>query len=310
MDKYADIIFPHLGITIDNLGKGINVFGYTIAFYGMIIALGMILGYLIVVWQAKRTGQDDKNYLDLALWCIIFAIIGARLYYVVFSWDYYSKNPSEIMNIRGGGLAIYGGIIAGVITVLIFSKIKKLSFMEVLDTACAGLLVGQILGRWGNFFNREAFGGYTDNVFAMMIKKSDVSTAYLSENILNHIVEKDSVAYIQVHPTFLYESCINIIILIIILLLTKKKKFDGMLLDIYLFGYGLSRFFIEGLRTDQLKLFGTKIAVSQVVSLIIVAIGLVHFIYNMANLKKSGVKDKAKSDKEAKALEKDSEDED
>lgn len=137
MEKIMDIRFPHLGIEIAHLGRSITIGGFSIAYYGMIIALGMILGFLMASWQAKRTGQNQELYLDLAVWDIIFAIIGARIYYVVFSWDYYAKHPGEILNTRGGGLAIYGGVIAGVITTLIFAKIRKQSFLCLVDTACA-----------------------------------------------------------------------------------------------------------------------------------------------------------------------------
>lgn len=262
----ADIRFPHLGIEIEKLGKNISIGGFSIAYYGIIIAFGMVCGYLIAAWQAKRTGQDKEMYLDLALWDIIFAVIGARVYYVIFSWDYYSKNLKEIINTRGGGLAIYGGVIAGVITTFVFSKVRKVSFMKLLDTACGGLLIGQIIGRWGNFFNREAFGGYTDGLFAMQIKRTQVNQSNITHDIIKHLVDIDGVSYIQVHPTFLYESLWNIVVLLIILFYTKKKKYDGQLFLIYLLGYGAGRFWIEGLRTDQLLIPGTTVAVSQVLS--------------------------------------------
>lgn len=153
-----DIRFPHLGIEIASLGKGITIGGFTIAFYGMIIAFGMVMGYLMTAFQAKRTGQEPDLYLDLALWDIVFAVIGARIYYVIFTWDYYKDNLLQIFNTRGGGLAIYGGVIAGVITTIIFGKVRKQNFFQLLDTACIGLITGQIIGRWGNFCNREAFG--------------------------------------------------------------------------------------------------------------------------------------------------------
>lgn len=271
----ADIRFPHLGIEIESLGKGITIGGFTIAFYGMIMAFGMIMGYLMAVFQAKRTGQEPDIYLDLALWDIVFAVIGARLYYVVFSWDYYKDNPMEILNIRGGGLAIYGGVIAGVITTFVFAKIKKLSFWQLVDTACAGLLVGQIIGRWGNFCNREAFGSYTDSLLAMQIKESDVSAANLTQSVVKHLVDVDGVPYIQVHPTFLYESLWNLLVLVLIFCYTKHRKYDGQLFLLYLLGYGLGRVWIEGLRTDQLLLFGTGIAVSQLLSGILVAVSAI-----------------------------------
>ena len=261
-----DIRFPHLGIEIASLGKGITIGEFTIAFYGMIIAFGMVMGYLMTAFQAKRTGQEPDLYLDLALWDIVFAVIGARIYYVIFTWDYYKDNLLQIFNTRGGGLAIYGGVIAGVITTIIFGKVRKQNFFQLLDTACIGLITGQIIGRWGNFCNREAFGGYTNGLFAMQLKQSDVAASNLTHSVLKHAVEIDGTRYIQVHPTFLYESLWNIGVLIILLLFTKHRKYNGQIFLIYLLGYGLGRAWIEGLRTDQLIFFGTGVAVSQVLS--------------------------------------------
>ena len=276
-----DIRFPHLGIEIASLGKGITIGGFTIAFYGMIIAFGMVMGYLMTAFQAKRTGQEPDLYLDLALWDIVFAVIGARIYYVVFSWDYYKDNLPQIFNTLGGGLAIYGGVIAGVITTIIFGKVRKQNFFQLLDTACVGLITGQIIGRWGNFCNREAFGGYTNGLFAMQLKESDVASSNLTHAVLKHIVEIDGTRYIQVHPTFLYESLWNVGVLVVLLLFTKHRKYNGQIFLIYLLGYGLGRVWIEGLRTDQLIFFGTGVAVSQVLSgvLVVASAGILIYQY-------------------------------
>lgn len=282
----ADIRFPHLGIEIENLGKSISIGDFSIAYYGIIISLGMLCGYLMAVFQAKRTGQDKEMYLDLALWDIVFAVIGARIYYVIFSWDYYSQNPGEILNIRGGGLAIYGGVIAGVITTLIFSKIRRVPFLRLADTACTGLLVGQIIGRWGNFFNREAFGGYTDSLFAMQIRMSDVNTSYITDELYNNVVSYNDTSYIQVHPTFLYESVWNICVLLVILVFTNHRKYDGQLFLLYLLGYSAGRVWIEGLRTDQLVFFNTGIAVSQLLSGILIVIALFVLVYKFIKARK------------------------
>ncbi len=282
----ADIRFPHMGIEIENLGKSISIGDFSIAYYGIIISLGMLCGYLMAVFQAKRTGQDKEMYLDLALWDIVFAVIGARLYYVIFSWDYYSQNPGEILNIRGGGLAIYGGVIAGVITTFVFSKIRQVPFLRLADTACTGLLVGQIMGRWGNFFNREAFGGYTDSLFAMQIRMSDVNTSYITDELYNNVISYNGIDYIQVHPAFLYESVWNICVLAVILVFTKHRKYDGQLFLIYLLGYSAGRVWIEGLRTDQLVLFGTGIAVSQLLSGILAVIAATVLIYKFIKSRK------------------------
>ena len=266
MSQGADIAFPHLGITIGHLPKGITIGGFTIAFYGIIIACGMLAGLMLARWQAKRTGQEPDVYSDYAIWGIIFAIIGARLYYVAFSWDAYKNNLLQIFNTRGGGLAIYGGVIAAVVTAIIYCKKKKYSFFLFADTAVPGLVLGQIIGRFGNFMNREAFGEYTDSLFAMRLKVSDVTSANITSTMREHISIQDGIRYIQVHPTFLYESLWCMVLLIILFAYRKHKKYEGELFLMYLFGYGLGRFWIEGLRTDQLLLPGVGIAVSQLLA--------------------------------------------
>lgn len=274
-----DIRFPHLGIEIEHVGKSITIGGFSIAYYGIIIAFGMLCGFLLANWQAKRTNQNTELYLDLAVWDIIFAVIGARIYYVLFSWDYYSEHPAEILNIRGGGMAIYGGVIAGVLTTLVFAKIRKQSFCLLADTACVGLLIGQIIGRWGNFFNREAFGSYTNSLFAMQIPKSDVAASDINDALSSHPVFVNGIEYIQVHPTFFYESVWNIFVLALILWYTPKKKYNGQLSLLYLAGYGLGRLWIEGLRTDQLILFQTGIPVSQLLSALLVVFAVGMLVY-------------------------------
>lgn len=276
----ADISFVHLGITIENLKNQISVFGFSIAYYGIIIGIGMLTGIWVAQNDAKRRGQDPDIYLDFALYGIIFAIIGARLYYVIFEWDMYKDNLLQIFNLRAGGLAIYGGVIGAVLTLIVFTRKRKVSFFSMADSGVLGLITGQIIGRWGNFFNCEAFGGYTDSLLAMRIKRSLVNENMLNGDVLNHLIVENGVEYIQVHPTFLYESLWNLGLLMFMLWYRKRKKFDGEMLWIYLVGYGLGRFWIEGLRTDQLILFGTGIAVSQGLSLILVLASVGVLIYH------------------------------
>jgi prolipoprotein diacylglyceryl transferase len=261
-----DLKFVNLGIVIEKLSNHIRVFGFDIAYYGIIIGVGMLAGFYIATSDAKRRGENVENYSDMALYGIVFAILGARLYYVIFRWDYYGKYPLEILNIRGGGLAIYGGVIAAVLTLIIFTKKRNLSFFKMADSLVLGLITGQIIGRWGNFFNAEAFGGYTNNLFAMQIKKSIVNDSMISADLMKHLVNVGGVEYIQVHPTFLYESFWNLCVLIFMLWYRKKKKFEGEIFYIYLGGYGLGRMFIEGLRTDSLFIPMTQIPVSQVLA--------------------------------------------
>ena len=266
----ADIGFVHLGIEIHNLQNDLYIFGFRIAYYGIIIGLGMLAGIWMAQSDAKRRGQDPEIYLDFALYGIIFSIIGARLYYVVFQWDSYKDNLLQVFNLRAGGLAIYGGVIAAIITLAAFTRIRKLSFFSMADSGVLGLITGQIIGRWGNFFNCEAFGGYTDSLFAMRIRLSLVNENMLTTDVLNHKIVENGVEYIQVHPTFLYESVWNLGLLLFMLWFRHHKKFDGEMLWIYLLGYGVGRFWIEGLRTDQLIFFHTGIPVSQALSMILI----------------------------------------
>lgn len=268
----TNISFPNLGITLENVRSGFDIFGFHIAFYGVIIAIGMMTGFMVATYQAKKTGQNTEMYLDFALYAIVSSVIGARIYYVVFSWNEYKDNLIQIFNTRGGGLAIYGGVIAGIITAIVFAKVRKIKFSLLADTACLGLITGQIIGRWGNFFNCEAFGGYAGNTpFAMELpwEKAVLHMSTKSAEILSsHIVDGN----ILVHPTFLYESTWNLCVLIFLLWYSNRKKFDGEVILLYLFFYGLGRSWIEGLRTDQLLLWGTQIPVSQALA-VIMAVG-------------------------------------
>ncbi len=269
----ADIGFVHLGFYIQNLRNHISVFGFKIAYYGIIIGCGMLAGICVARMDARSRGQDPELYLDLALYAIIFSIIGARIYYVVFAWDYYKDNLLQVFNLRGGGLAIYGGVLAGTLTCYVFSRIRKVSFLSLADTGVLGLTTGQIIGRWGNFFNCEAFGGYTDGLFAMRIRKALVNPSMLNADVVGNQIVENGIEYIQVHPTFLYESMWNLCLLMFMLWYRKHKTFDGEVLCLYMFGYGLGRFWIEGLRTDQLVFFGTGIPVSQALSLLLMVAG-------------------------------------
>jgi phosphatidylglycerol:prolipoprotein diacylglycerol transferase len=302
----SNINFPNLGIELKNVGIGFDIFGYQITYYGMVIGFGMLLGWFIVEWMAKRTGQKTEFYLDFALVAIVASVIGARLYYVIFALEDFVDNPLSVFNLRTGGLAIYGGIITAVLTAVIYAKVKKYPFWLLVDTGCIGLVTGQIIGRWGNFFNREAFGKYYDGLFAMQLNINDVSGEYRNttslsrleqiyqgkEAALERILEiRDKAViigdatYIQVHPTFLYESLWNLCLLIILIIYTKHKKFDGEIMLLYLIGYGIGRTWMEGLRTDQLFLWGTPFAVSQILSAFIVVASTAMIIYKRRKTK-------------------------
>ncbi len=281
----TDIRFPNIGISFRNVGSGIHLFGIDIMYYGMIIVFGMLLGVLLACYRAKRAGQSADMVIDFALYAILFSVIGARLYYVVFAWDSFRDNPLSVFNLRTGGMAIYGGIIGGVLTAVVYARVKKVNFGILADICVPSLLLGQAVGRWGNFFNREAFGTYTDGFFAMQLDRRAVSSDYNCSmavlekryagrgealeqiiKIRNNTVWEDGIQYIQVHPTFLYESLWNAALLVLILLCAKYKKYDGELLLWYLAGYGAGRFWMEGLRTDQLFLWKSPLPVSQLLS--------------------------------------------
>lgn len=276
---HTSIEFPNIGIHLESVGNHITIFGFDIAYYGMIIGAGILAGIFIAAWEAKRTGQKPDDYYDLAIYAVIFSIIGARIYYVVFSWDMYKDNLLSIFNIRQGGLAIYGGVIAAVITVTVFAKIKYLSAPLLMDTAGLGLVAGQMIGRWGNFFNREAFGEYTDWLLAMRLPVDAVRGSDITGLMREHMETVEGVSYIQVHPTFLYESLWCLLIFILMLLYRRHKKFDGEVFLLYLAGYGFGRFWIERLRTDQLLLPGIGFPVSQLLAgvLVLLSVALIFF---------------------------------
>lgn len=244
-----EINFPNLGIYLDHVGKNISIFGFSIAYYGIVIVTGMMIAIWIAQREAKRTGQNPEQYLDLAMIGIAAGILGARIYYVIFAWDYYKDDLLSIFNIRQGGLAIYGGIIGGVITLLVVAKVKKIPAPVLLDLAGMGVIIGQCIGRWGNFMNREAHGAVTEAFLKMGLQDAAGVVTYY-------------------HPTFLYESVWNLIGFIGLHLFSKKRKFDGEVFLLYVAWYGLGRAWIEGLRTDSLYLFSTGIRVSQLVAIV------------------------------------------
>ena len=226
---HYNISFPNLGIYLDHVGKSISIFGFSIAYYGMIIGAAILIGFLIATAEAKRTGQNPEDYLDMGIVGVIAGIAGARIYYVIFSWDLYKDNLLSIFNLREGGLAIYGGVIGAVSAVFVMAAVKKKSPFQILDTIALALLNGQMLGRWGNFFNREAFGEYTDCLFAMRLPVDAVRPGDITELMRENMQRIDGVSYIQVHPTFLYESLWCAGLLIILFLYRKHKKYEGEL---------------------------------------------------------------------------------
>ena len=246
----SPITFPNLGISVDPSPVAFSVFGKDIYWYGIIIAVGFLLAVLYMMYRAKDFGVTSDDTLDLILWTVPIGVICARLYYCIFYWELYADNPISVLYIWEGGLAIYGAVIGGAITVLIVSRVKKIKPGVFLDLASMGVLIGQIFGRWGNFMNREAHGCVTDSFFKMGLVDAAGHVTYY-------------------HPTFLYESVWNLVGFIGIHFLSRKKrKFDGEVFLLYIGWYGLGRAWIEGLRTDSLMLFSTGVRVSQLVAIV------------------------------------------
>lgn len=269
----TEVSFPGLGIGPFQFdGVAFSVFGLDVAWYGVLITLGMVLAFVYCMYRAKYEGIKSDDMIDLAILIVVLCIIGARSYYVIFEfenfiatggslWQNIWQTVLNIVNLRDGGLAIYGGIIGGFVAALIISKRKKIRFPILLDVLVGGVLIGQIIGRWGNFINGEAYGYETEVLWRMSISKIAADGLYTSPAI-------------EVHPTFLYESLWNLIGFIIICAFYKKKKFHGQHFAFYLIWYGAGRAVIEGLRTDSLWLFGENtIRVSQALGIVTVVIG-------------------------------------
>ena len=230
---YTEISFPALGIALDP-PKYLEIGPLTIYYYGVIIAFGLILAVLYGCRRSREFGIKEDDLVDGVLWVTPFAILCARLYYCIFSWDYYAQNPIEILYIWEGGLAIYGGVLGALMGVLVFCKIKKIKVAALLDIVLLGFLIGQSIGRWGNFMNREAFGAETEFFLRMGLLNSRTGTV------------------MYVHPTFLYESLWNATGFLLLHFLSKRRRYDGQIALSYAAWYGLGRAFIEGLRTDSL----------------------------------------------------------
>lgn len=275
----GQIRFPNLGIVLNHVGKSVDIFGISVAYYGIIIALGMMLAVMICTRLAVKAGLDGDSFFNAAIIGIVLGVVGARLFYVAFSWDQYKDDLSAVFHIREGGLAIYGGVLTAIVVIVVYARKQHVRVGLMGDLVGVGLIIGQILGRWGNFFNREVFGGYTDGLFAMQLPLSDVRASDVTQELLDHLIVIDGTEFIQVHPTFLYESLWNLGVLALMLSAGRKKKFDGQVFLLYLGGYGLGRFWIEGIRTDQLLIPGLGIPVSQLIAAVMAVGAAVLYLY-------------------------------
>ena len=262
--------FPGLGLSFELSRVAFSIGDMDIYWYGVCIAFGLCLALVFAFRRCTEFGIDADSMVDVILIGVVLGIASARLYYVAMA-PYNYDTIWDVLAVRDGGLAIYGGVLTAIATVFVFAKVKKQPFGLLTDTAGLGLILGQVVGRWGNFFNREAFGGYTDNLLAMQLPVSAVRRSDISADLAAHIMNVGGIDYIQVHPTFLYESLWNLCVLLFLIWYSPKKKFHGEVFCLYLLLYGIGRFWIEGLRTDQLIFFGTGLAVSQMLALVMVS---------------------------------------
>lgn len=286
MDNFTTVFFDGLGVKFDVPSVAFSIGGYEVHWYGIIIAFGFALAVLYGGRMAYKWKMSLDGMTDVLIWGTLFGIVCARAYYVFFEWDYYSVHPNEIIAIWNGGIAIYGGIIGALIGGYIGCKIGKIDFRNLLDLGALGLLIGQGIGRWGNFFNQEAFGTNTETApFRMWsVKIRDTLEATQGDLLLKGM---DVNPNAPVHPTFLYESVWCIILFIVLhIVVTKYRKFKGEVFILYGIGYGLERMVVEGLRTDSLYIGNTTIRVSQLLSAIIVVVFTVWLAVLMVKLKK------------------------
>lgn len=262
MMRDAAISFPMLGDWSLNFSASFELFGHTFYLYGVVTAIAFIAALFYASRRADRLGMKSDDVFDLIIWVLPFALIGCRIYYVTFQWDRYKDNLWDIFKIWEGGMAMYGGTIAGTITAIVWSKRKKIPFGATLDVASSGLILGQAIGRWHNFVNREAFGRETDIFCRMGLTQPGKETIY-------------------VHPTFLYESLWNFVGFLIINFFWYKKdhrKYDGQIFLFYIFWYGTGRAIVEGFRTDSLYIPGTGIRTSQLVAAVTAVAALASLI--------------------------------
>ena len=258
---YGTISFPGLGLSFNPSRVAFSIGSKPIYWYGIIIAAGFLLAVYYAMRRADQFGLTQDNIIDMLICAVPLAIIGARAYYCLFSWNLYKDDPIRVLYIWEGGLAIYGGVIGAVIGLFLYTKVKKVKTSALLDIGGLGLLIGQAIGRWGNFMNREAFGAQTDSFLRMGLTDASGATIY-------------------VHPTFLYESVWNAIGLLILHFYSKRRKFDGQIFLMYLGWYGLGRMFIEGLRTDSLYVGASNLRVSQLLAGICFLAVVIFLVYD------------------------------
>ena len=275
-----DIWFPNLGIYFNNVPTvlfTVPIINIPIYLYAVCVVLGIVSAFGLGVWWVKRSGQKVDDYVDLMLLGVPLALVGLRTHYLIFSESVDSITTffSVFFNFRDGGLAIFGGIIGAALAAAIIGARKKIPFTTIADTGAPCMLLGQVIGRFGNFFNREAFGGFTEGLFAMRIRVDQVGgfdryppPRHITAEMIENIYTFNGVAYFQVHPTFFYEAAFNFVLMVALLIYRPHKRFNGEIVLYYFLGYGIIRFFLESLRTDQMMFFNTGLPTNQIMAVL------------------------------------------
>ena len=274
----GQVNFPGLGLTIEHLIEGFNVFGIHISLSGILIAVSMFLGLFITECLAKKTEQNTEHYLDLAIRLVLSGVIGGRIGYVLSHWQYFISNQRNVFNIGDGGISVPGAIIAGLLVSFVYCKHKKLSWLQVCDTSLPGIISGQMVATLGCFFGRNMLGTYSDGALAMQVDLQDVdisANARLISRSSSRIVQGN---FLQVHPLALYEVAILLGLLVVLVICWRIKKIRGLVMSIYLMGYGIGVFFIEFIRLDSLKILGSSFSIEHIVAAVVFTFGLIIFI--------------------------------
>ncbi len=268
----GQVNFPGLGITIEHLLEGFQIFKLHISLSGILIAFAMFLGLFITERLAKKTGQNTEQYLDLAICVVVAGLVGARIGYIITHWEYFLNDQENAFDIRDGGMSAAGAVIAGMLTSFFYCRNKKLSWLEICDTSMLGIVVGQILASVGCFFGRNMLGTYSDGAFAMQVSLQDVDTKAM---MLSRASSKMVCGgFLQVHPVSLYETVLLILLLLILFITWKQKKLSGVLFSIYLIGYGTMLFFMEFIRLDSMLLLDSCFSLEHVGALLLIVGGI------------------------------------
>ena len=273
------ILFPNIGLEFAHVGTGISIFGFEITFFGILLGLSILLGTGLVIWDVYNNGKDMEEYLTLVIWTLVTGLFGARLYYVAFCMEDYQNNIWDFFLIRNGGMSFYGALIAGIITVIIYANVRKLSEGQILDTACIGVAAAQILASLGLYFNREGFGEYTDGLLAMQIPADSVSVHAVTETMRKHIDVIGGERYIQVEPLFIMEFLWAVAVLALLVLYKYRRHFEGELFLIYVVLYSIGQFWIEGLRVDTLTIPVLGWKAVRVTALVMIILAMVILLY-------------------------------